>query len=164
MDENHEDGAGGRPPLTLQLTIDCAEPHRLVPFWAEALRYVPEPPPEGHPSWRAYWEAVGVPEEELGEGAGDLPESLVDPAGVGPRVWFQQVPEPKTGKNRLHLDLKVGGGRGVPLAVRRARVDGEVSRLTALGATVLYAMDEPDGMDYYAVVLQDPEGNEFCVV
>ncbi|MFC9491219.1 VOC family protein, partial [Streptomyces hydrogenans] len=108
--------------------------------------------------------AIGVPEEELGDGAGDLPESLVDPAGVGPRVWFQQVPEPKTGKNRLHLDLKVGGGRAVPLAVRRARVDGEVARLTAIGATVLYAMDEPDGMDYYAVVLQDPEGNEFCVV
>ncbi|MFF9343961.1 MULTISPECIES: VOC family protein [unclassified Streptomyces] len=164
MDENHEDEAGGRPAPVLQLTIDCADPRRLVPFWAEALRYAPEPPPEGHPSWRAYWEAIGVPEEELGEGAGDLPESLVDPAGTGPRIWFQQVPEPKTGKNRLHLDLKVGGGRGVPLAVRRARVDGEVARLTALGATVLYAMDEPDGMDYYAVVLQDPEGNEFCVV
>ncbi|WP_432017285.1 VOC family protein [Streptomyces hydrogenans] len=153
-----------RPALTLQLTVDCADPRRLVPFWAEALRYVPEPPPEGHASWRAYWAAIGVPEEELGDGAGDLPESLVDPAGVGPRVWFQQVPEPKTGKNRLHLDLKVGGGRAVPLAVRRARVDGEVARLTAIGATVLYAMDEPDGMDYYAVVLQDPEGNEFCVV
>ena len=154
----------GRPALTLQLTVDCADPRRLVPFWAEALRYVPEPPPEGHASWRAYWAAIGVPEEELGDGAGDLPESLVDPAGVGPRVWFQQVPEPKTGKNRLHLDLKVGGGRAVPRAVRRARVDGEVARLTAIGATVLYAMDEPDGMDYYAVVLQDPEGNEFCVV
>ncbi|MFJ6410038.1 VOC family protein [Streptomyces hydrogenans] len=158
------DEPDGRPALTLQLTVDCADPRRLVPFWAEALRYVPEPPPEGHASWRAYWAAIGVPEEELGDGAGDLPESLVDPAGVGPRVWFQQVPEPKTGKNRLHLDLKVGGGRAVPLAVRRARVDGEVARLTALGATVLYAMDEPDGMDSYAVVLQDPEGNEFCVV
>ncbi|MFB7937793.1 VOC family protein [Streptomyces sp. NPDC056049] len=159
-----EEEVGGRPRMTLQLTIDCADPARLVPFWAEALRYVPEPPPGGHASWRAYWASTGVPEEELGDGAGDLPESLVDPEGVGPRVWFQQVPEPKTGKNRVHLDLKVGGGRGVPLAVRRARVDGEVARLTALGATVLRAMDEPHGMDYYAMVLQDPEGNEFCVV
>lgn len=48
--------------------------------------------------------------------------------------------------------------------MRRDRVDREVARLTALGASVLYTMDEPDGMDYYAVVLRDPEGNEFCVV
>ncbi|MEU8519030.1 VOC family protein [Streptomyces sp. NBC_01216] len=150
--------------MTLQLTIDCAEPVRLVPFWAAALRYVPQPPPEGHSSWREYWAATGVPEEELPEGAGESPESIVDPRGIGPRVWFQQVPEPKTVKNRLHLDLKVGGGREVPLAVRRERVDGEVARLTALGASVLRTMDEPNGMDYYAVVLRDPEGNEFCVV
>jgi hypothetical protein len=150
--------------MTLQLTVDCAEPRRLVLFWAEALRYVPEPPPAGHESWRAYWQATGVPEEELTDGVGELPESIVDPLGVGPRVWFQQVPEPKTVKNRVHLDLKVGGGRAVPLALRRERVDAEVARLTALGASVLYAMDEPQGMDYYAVVLQDPEGNEFCVV
>ena len=150
--------------MTLQLTIDCAEPRKLVPFWAAALRYVPQPPPEGHATWREYWAATGVPEEELPEGVGELPESIVDPKGTGPRVWFQHVPEPKTVKNRLHLDLKVGGGREVPLAVRRERVDGEVARLTALGATILYAMDEPNGMDYYAVVLQDPEGNEFCLV
>ncbi|MEV6205246.1 VOC family protein [Streptomyces sp. NPDC051771] len=161
MDENDR---GERPALTLQLTIDCADPARLMPFWAEALRYVPEPPPEGYASWRAYWLAAGVPEEELGDPSDGLAESLVDPEGVGPRVWFQQVPEPKTGKNRVHLDLKVGGGRGVPLGVRRARVDGEVARLTALGATVLRTMDEPHGTGYYAVVLQDPEGNEFCVV
>ncbi|MEU6981063.1 MULTISPECIES: VOC family protein [unclassified Streptomyces] len=150
--------------MTLQLTIDCADPRRLVVFWAEALRYVPEPPPEGHPSWQAYWRAIGVPEEELADGAGELPESIVDPKGIGPRVWFQAVPEPKTTKNRLHLDLKVGGGRTVPLPRRRERVDSEVTRLTALGASVLYTMDEPDGMEYYAVVLRDPEGNEFCVV
>ncbi|MEU6987516.1 VOC family protein [Streptomyces sp. NPDC046324] len=150
--------------MTLQLTIDCADPQRLVRFWAAALRYVPQPPPEGYETWRAYWASLGVPEEELTEGAGELPESVVDPKGVGPRIWFQQVPEPKTVKNRLHLDLKVGGGREVPLALRRARVDGEVARLMGLGATVLSASDGPEGTDFYAVVLQDPEGNEFCVV
>lgn len=153
-----------RPETTFQLTVDCVDPVRLVAFWGEALRYVPEPPPEGYASWRAYWEASGVPAEELPEGTGDLAESLVDPAGAGPRVWFQAVPEAKTVKNRLHLDLKVGGGRGAPLAVRRARVDGEVARLTALGASVLRVTDAPGGMDHYAVLLQDPEGNEFCVV
>lgn len=157
-------GRSGRPEMTLQLTIDCADPQRLVPFWLEALRYVPDPPPTGHATWRAYWEAVGVPEEELDGDAGELPESIVDPEGTGPRVWFQRVPEPKTVKNRVHLDLKVGGGRDVPLALRRERVDGEVARLTAIGATVLYTMDRPNGMEYYAVVLQDPEGNEFCLV
>ncbi|GJF33814.1 glyoxalase [Kitasatospora sp. NE20-6] len=149
--------------MTLQLVIDCADPRRLAGFWAEALRYVPEPPPAGHPTWRAYWADLGVPEEELPAGAGEAPESIVDPAGRGPRVWFQQVPEPKVTKNRVHLDLKVGGGRGIPLTVRTQRVTAEVERLTGAGATVLRIMDEP-GMEHYAVVLQDPEGNEFCVV
>ncbi|HEY0637404.1 MAG TPA: VOC family protein [Pseudonocardiaceae bacterium] len=149
--------------MELQLTFDCADPRGMVVFWAEALGYVPEPPPGGAATWREYWLDMGVPPEELPGGAGETPESLVDPAGVGPRVWFQQVPEGKTAKNRLHLDLKVGGGRTVPLATRTERVRAKVDRLTALGATVLRVMDEP-GMSYYAVVLQDPEGNEFCVV
>jgi predicted enzyme related to lactoylglutathione lyase len=87
----------------------------------------------------------------------------VDPEGRGPRIWFQQVPEPKPGKNRLHLDLKVGGGRGVPLPLRTERVREKTARLVAAGARVLRTTEEP-GMDHYAVLLQDPEGNEFCVV
>ncbi|MER6427752.1 VOC family protein [Streptomyces sp900105245] len=149
--------------MTLQLTIDCADPRRLVAFWSEALGYVPEPPPGGHATWREYWAAVGVPEEELPDGAGDVPESIVDPAGRGPRVWFQQVPEPKAVKNRIHFDLKVGGGRDVPLAVRTQRVTATVERLVKAGADVLRITDLPD-MGQYAVLLQDPEGNEFDVV
>ncbi|MFF8600994.1 VOC family protein [Streptomyces sp. NPDC015232] len=160
MDAHETEGPG---PV-FQLTVDCADPARLVPFWAAALGYVPEPPPEGHASWTAYWRAVGVPEEELAGGAGELPESIVDPRGAGPRVWFQRVPEPKTVKNRLHLDLKVGGGRTVPMSVRRSRVDAEVARLTALGASAVRVSDRPEGMDHYTVLLRDPEGNEFCVV
>ncbi|MCY0925802.1 VOC family protein [Streptomyces sp. H27-H1] len=146
---------------TMQLTIDCADPRVMVTFWTEALGYVPEPAPEGHATWRAYWAGMGVPEEELPEGVGELPESIVDPSGRGPRVWFQQVPEPKAGKNRVHLDLKVSGGRGVPMELRTRRVDGTVERLTGAGATVLRVLDELE--THYAVVLQDPEGNEFCV-
>ena len=148
--------------LTLQVAIDCTDPQRLVSFWADALGYVPEPPPGGHGTWRDYWADMGVPEEELTIGVGEGPESIVDPTGRGPRVGFQPVPEPKAVKNRVHLDLKVGGGRSVPLAVRTQRVTTTVERLTGAGATVLRVMDKPD-MDYYAVVLQDPEGNEFCV-
>lgn len=147
----------------MQLTIDCADPQRMVAFWSEALGYVPEPPPGGHATWRAYWQDLGVPEEELPEGAGDIPESIVDPAGRGPRVWFQEVPEVKATKNRIHFDLKVGGGRDVALDVRTPRVTAAVERLTKAGASVLRVSDDPD-MGQYAVLLQDPEGNEFCVV
>lgn len=148
--------------VTMQLVIDCAEPKRMVAFWCEALGYLPEPPPEGHSSWRDYWTALGVPEEELPAGAGEVPESIVDPAGQGPRVWFQRVPEPKVVKNRLHLDLKVSGGRAVPLPVRVQRVNAKVERLTSAGATVLRTLGGPD-LDHFAIVLLDPEGNEFCV-
>ncbi|MGW1186376.1 VOC family protein [Streptomyces sp. NPDC002559] len=149
--------------MAVQLTIDCADPQRMVAFWSEALGYVPEPPPAGHATWREYWAAMGVPEEELPAGAGDIPESIIDPAGRGPRVWFQQVPEPKTVKNRIHFDLKVGGGRDVPLEVRTQRVTAAVERLVEAGAAVVRIADEPD-MGQYAVLLQDPEGNEFDVV
>lgn len=148
--------------LTLQVTIDCADPPRQVAFWTEALGYIPEPPPGGHATWREYWEDMGVPDEELTDGAGDNPESVVDPSGRGPRIWFQRVPESKVVKNRVHLDLKVGGGRTVPLAERRERVTTVVDRVLNAGASVLRVMDLPE-MDYYAVVLKDPEGNEFCV-
>ncbi|WUT01583.1 VOC family protein (plasmid) [Streptomyces sp. NBC_00708] len=149
--------------LTVQLTIDCADPQRMVAFWAGALGYVPEPAPDGHATWRAYWEDMGVPAEELPPGAGDIPESIVDPTGRGPRVWFQRVPEPKAAKNRWHFDLKVGGGRAVPLEVRKERVDATVRQLVGAGATVARIREEPD-MEFYAAALLDPEGNEFDVV
>lgn len=87
--------------MTVQLTIDCSDPQRMVAFWAEALGYVPEPPPDGHATWRAYRVAAEVPEAELPAGAADMPESIIDPGGHGPRVWFQEVPEPKVAKNRF---------------------------------------------------------------
>lgn len=144
---------------TFQLTIDCADPARMVSFWATALGYDVQPPPAGFQSWNAYWRNVGVSEAELDD-AQDAADSLVDPQGAGPRIWFQRVPEPKVVKNRLHLDLQVSGGRGVPLAQRRTRVDAEVERLVAAGATPVRTL-QGDGLDHYAVTLQDAEGNEF---
>ena len=145
----------------LQIAVDCTDPARLVPFWAAALGYVVEPPPAGFATWNDYWRDVGVPESELPTDV-DAADSIVDPAGVGPRVWFQQVPEPKTVKNRVHLDLKVSGGRSVPMNERRMRVDAEAARLEALGASRVRVL-AGDGIDHYAVVMADPEGNEFCV-
>jgi hypothetical protein len=148
---------------TWQLTIDCKDSARLNAFWCEALGYVLEPAPDGWDSWLAYWRAAGIPEEEL-EGAEEGSGAIVDPEGVRPRIWFQEVPEPKSGKNRLHVDIRHTPGReAMPYAERRASVDAEVERLVALGATVAY-VNAPEGVDYYAQTLRDPEGNEFCVV
>jgi hypothetical protein len=142
----------------IQVTIDCADPGRLARFWAEALGYQLEEPPAGFETWQAYWVSRGLPEEEVEDGY----DSIVDPERVGPRIWFQPVPEPKVVKNRVHLDLGVSGGREVPLATRRQRVDAEADRLVGAGATRLRVLAE-EAVDHYGVVLQDPEGNEFCL-
>jgi Glyoxalase-like domain len=143
---------------TFQLVIDCADPEPLARFWAAALGYELEPPPPGFDSWDEYWRDVGVPEDELGLGA----DCIIDPAGRGPRIWFQVVPERKAAKNRLHLDISVGGGRSVATEIRRQRVDAEASRLAGLGAEIVRVL-QTDGLDHYGVAMKDPEGNEFDI-
>jgi len=146
--------------MNFQLVIDCADPGRLVRFWAEALDYrVPDPPQE-FATWREFYLSIGVPEEELTDG--DCADRLADPKGAGPDIWFQIVPERKTIKNRIHFDLRVSGGRALPLQTRRERVEAEVTRLEALGATRVHTIPD-EGLDHYAVLMNDPEGNEFCV-
>jgi Glyoxalase-like domain len=142
----------------IQVTIDCADPGRQARFWADALGYRLEEPPDGFASWQDYWVSRGLPPEEVEDGY----DSIVDPDGVRPRIWFQPVPEPKVVKNRVHLDLGVSGGRQVPLPTRRRRVDAEAERLVAAGATRLRVLSE-EAVDHYAVVMADPEGNEFCL-
>jgi hypothetical protein len=139
------------------LTIDCANPRRLAAFWAEALGYVEKPPPEGYASWDEWLASVGVPEVEWGDGA-----ALTDPEGIGPGLSFLRVPESKIVKNRVHLDLQVGGGRGNPPEVRWPKVRAEVDRLTAAGATVITEYEQLGQPDH--VLMTDPEGNEFCVL
>jgi len=144
-----------------QVTIDCTDPDRLVRFWSQALGYVIEPPPGEFATWGAYWRSIGVPDDEL-PADDDVHDSIVDPDGAGPRIWFQPVPEPKVTKNRVHLDIDASGGRRHPLATRRDRVDETVARLVELGATQVRVLGD-EGIDYYAVTMLDPEGNEFCV-
>lgn len=144
----------------IQITIDAADPDTLARFWAFALHYKLEEPPDDSDSWFEYWRRRGLPDEEL-VGV-DGYESVVDPDETGPRIWFQQVPEPKTIKNRLHLDLTVSGGRSVPFAERKKRVDAEVERLISAGASMAWEHDD-ESIDHYAATLRDPEGNEFCV-
>lgn len=129
----------------VQVTFDCKDPARLSAWWASALGYVVQPPPEGYDSWPAFLTEIGVPESEW-----DSRSAAVDPEGKGPRLFFQRVPEPKVAKNRVHLDVNVG----------HDRVDAEVARLVGEGATVVRTVEE---LGERWVVLSDPEGNELCL-
>ncbi len=122
-----------------QVTFDCAEPARVARFWAEALGYVvPPQSPEDEESWSA----------------------CADPNGVGPRLFFQRVPEGKVVKNRLHLDVRVG--TGLVGAERVAALEAECARLAAHGA-VRVRLLLADGQNESCLVMQDIEGNEFCL-
>ena len=86
--------------------------------------------------------------------------AIVDPEGVGSRIYFQKVATPKTTKNRVHLDVNVGGGRQVGEEERKRRIHAEAERLTGLGATEVNVVEESDE---FWIVMTDPEGNEFCL-
>ena len=121
----------------VQITFDCAEPVRVARFWCEVLGYeMPALPPDS--PWAA----------------------CTDPTGAGPRLYFQRVPEGKVVKNRVHLDVRVGSG--LVGAERLAALMAESDRLVALGATRIRVM-EADGIDESCIVMQDVEGNEFCL-
>ena len=112
-----------------QVTFDCAEPERVARFWCEVLGYVVPPPPEGFATWDDFNRSL-PPEQQ------DSAFACVDPSGVGPRLFFQRVPEGKVVKNRLHLDVRVG--TGLVGEERLAALEAECARLVALGA---YACD-----------------------
>jgi hypothetical protein len=140
--------------IPFQVVFDCAGPDALARFWAEALGYKLQDPPPGFATWEEWARANDIPEDQW-----DAMSAIVDPEGEGARIFFQRVPEPKTVKNRVHLDVNVGGGRQVPLEERRRRIDEAAERLVGLGATLLRAVQEE--ADGYFVNMLDPEGNEF---
>jgi hypothetical protein len=139
----------------IQVVIDCTDPARLAEFWASALYYEVQSPPDGFESWHEALQAWGVPESDWNSAS-----AVVDPDGTGPRIYFQRVPEPKTVKNRVHLDIHAGGGHDASPEERRGRVDTEVERLQSQGASVIRVVEERDER---WVVMADPEANEFCV-
>ena len=108
------------------LSFDCADPLRVADFWAAALGYEPDPDND----------------EDLA--------FLSDPSGATRGMFFQKVPEPKTAKNRVHLDVRPSGSMAA-----------EVERLLALGATQRRYIEE--GGSFWTQ-MRDPEGNEFCVL
>ena len=141
-----------------QLTVDANDPALLARFWSRALGYQPVPPAEPPTTWHGHYRAV------LGEEVA-FDDRLFDPEGLRPPIWFQQVPEAKAGKNRLHLDLyPTGRDIALPLERRIEIVEAKVDELTGQGASVVRRAREDDPQDpLYYVVMNDPEGNEFCV-
>jgi hypothetical protein len=140
----------------VQVVFDCADPGRQAAFWEEALHYRSPDPPPPFSNWEDWARAQGIPEEHWNDRS-----AVEDPDGIGPRLYFQKVPEPKAAKNRMHLDLNIGGGPSVAVEKQRERIDAEVARLKALGATDGRGSIEERG--HYWVRMNDPEGNEFCV-
>src|SRR6201986_454195 len=137
----------------VQVTFDCAEPERVARFWCEVLGYVVPRPPEGFASWDEYDRSL-APEERRSWFA------CTDPSGAGPRLYFQRVPEGKVVKNRVHLDVRVG--TGLTGDERLAALEAECARLVALGA-VRVRLLLADGDNESCLVMQDIEGNEFCL-
>jgi hypothetical protein len=120
------------------------------------LGYQLQPPPPGFDSWDAALDAWGVPADQRNSRSALVPRDGDD----GPRLFFQQVPEGKTAKNRVHLDVRAAPG--LEGDARMGRLEGECERLVALGARRITRF-EPGGMDGGHIVMADPEGNEFCL-
>jgi glyoxalase superfamily protein len=137
----------------IQVTFDCAEPERVARFWCEVLGYVVPPPPEGVPTWDDFDRTL--PLRDQGSSF-----ACVDPLGVGPRLYFQRVPEGKVVKNRLHLDVRVG--TGLVGEARLSALEAECARLVSLGALRVRLLPA-DGENESCLVMQDIEGNEFCL-
>lgn len=128
-----------------QITVDAAQPRTLGAFWCEVLGYVEQPPPPGFDNWDDALDQMGIDRSDP-----DRAFAIVPPDTDGPRIFFLKVPEPKTTKNRWHLDV----GVGPDVMHKRA---GE---LVELGATIVAEFDEPEG---HWITMLDPEGNEFCI-
>lgn len=153
-----------RSSRTVQITFDARSPQALSRFWAAALGYeIPAPPgrtlgpeEEVFDAWRDFLREAGVPEHLW-----DASSAAQDPDGVGPRLYFQKVPEGKTAKNRVHLDVRAG--TGLEGDARMAALEAECERLAALGATRVERFEPAPPLGSGHIVMRDPEGNEFCL-
>ena len=126
--------------MATQWTLGCdaADPQRIAAFWAQALGYVSEP---------GYDDPDGA--------------SIIDPDGNGPAIGFLRVPEGKTAKNRMHIDIRVAGEPPWDMSERGRLIRAKAAQLDAAGATIV--REESYGDDLGHIVMLDPEGNEFCV-
>lgn len=149
---------------TVQITFDAQDPRALSAFWAEVLGYLHPAPPgmelppgeDGQAAWDRFLEENGVPEEQRNSAS-----ALEDPEGKGPRLFFQQVPEGKTAKNRAHLDVRTAPE--LTGEERMAALEQECERLVALGAHRVERYEPAPPTSIGFIVMKDPESNEFCL-
>jgi hypothetical protein len=154
----------------IQVTFDAHDPAALSSFWREVLGYIHPAPPgvdlpgdagaaadaERLAAWDDFLERAGVPVDQR-----NTRSAIEDPDGDGPRLFFQQVPEGKTAKNRVHLDVRAAPGlRGEE---RMATLEAECERLVALGATRVRRDEPKPPLSFGFIMMTDPEGNEFCL-
>jgi hypothetical protein len=140
----------------IQVTFDCADPNALAGFWVQVLGYAFDAPPPGFDSWDAALEALDVPPERRNDAS-----AVSDPEGRGPRLFFQKVPEGKTAKNRVHLDVR--SAPGLAGDDRMAALESDCRRLVALGARRVSRHEPAPPLSAGFIVMTDPEGNEFCL-
>ena len=136
----------------------------LSRFWAAVLGY-DNPGPPGYDAsagqdvfeaWHAFLGRVGVPENEWNSRS-----AAEDPEAAGPRLFFQRVPEGKIVKNRVHLDVRAAPG--LEGDARMSALQREADRLVGLGAAQVRRVEPEAPMEAGFIVMQDPEGNEFCL-
>lgn len=139
----------------VQVVFDCSSPEQLAAFYASALDYKLQGPPEGFASWKDALKEWGVPQDDW-----DSASAIIDPYGMGPRIYFQRMDTPKVCKNRLHIDVNASEGPEAPLDRRKAQVRERAERLKSLGAR---EQNEVEKNGEFWVVVLDPEGNGFCV-
>lgn len=144
------------PARTVQITLDCPDPHALALFWAAALGYRLEPPPPGHATWDDALEAFGVPPERRNDRS-----AVVDPAGRGPRLFFQRSEHGAPAGRRVHLDVRAAPG--LLGAERMAALEAERSRFEALGARLVERHEPAPPLEHGHLVLSDPAGHVFCL-
>jgi catechol 2,3-dioxygenase-like lactoylglutathione lyase family enzyme len=134
------------------ITFDCADPTALATFWAGVFGY---PAPEWPEDLKAQLLSEGLTEADLSNKS-----AIEDPSGDGPRLFFQRVPESKTAKNRVHIDIRATPGH----RPSDEELTAEKDRIVALGATVAVDYDDNWGpVREHHFVMHDPEGNEFCI-
>jgi hypothetical protein len=148
----------------IQVTFDAHDPRALSTFWRDVLGYVHPAPPgvdlqagaDPLAAWDDFLARIGVPEDRRNGRS-----AIEDPDGRGPRLFFQQVPEDKVAKNRVHLDVRAAPG--LQGEERMAALEAECDRLVALGATRLVRHEPDPPLSSGFIVMADPEGNEFCL-
>ncbi|WP_054951828.1 VOC family protein [Flaviflexus massiliensis] len=142
--------------MRVQVTFDAHNPRALAVFWAVALHYKLEDPSTRYETWEAYWEETGALEDPWLNSAAIVPKD-----GQGVRIRFQKVSEAKAAKNRMNFDVEVAPG--LEGEKRMAVLEAKSDELSDYGATRIKRTEATDTRPGF-LIMEDPEGNVFCLI